>query len=119
MIIKGRKLLLIKRGVNPFKGYWATPGGYVDWNETTEETVKREVKEELNLTVTETKLIGVYSKPERHPKQAINLAYLVKVEGILKTGDDALEAKWFSLNSLPRLAFDHAEIIKDAKKLLK
>src|SRR3989344_3134444 len=102
VIIKNGKVLLIKRGVDPFKGYWGTPGGYVDWDETIEETVKREVKEETDLDVSDLRLVGVYSSPNRHPKQVINLVYLVKVnDGKLKYGDDALNAKWFAFNELP------------------
>ena len=51
VIIKDQSILLIKRGAEPFKSYWATPGGYVGWDETIEEVVKREVKEETNLDV--------------------------------------------------------------------
>src|SRR3989338_7876697 len=75
VIIIDNKVLLIQRGVEPYKGYWGTPGGYVDWDESTEETVKREVKEEVGLDVTEAKLVGVYSSPTRHQKQVINIVY--------------------------------------------
>src|SRR3989337_120379 len=94
IMIKEGKVLLIKRGIEPFKGYWATPGGYVDWGETVEETVKREVKEETDLNVTSLKLVGVYSSPERHPKQVINLVYLItKFDGVIKFSDEATKAK--------------------------
>jgi 8-oxo-dGTP diphosphatase len=120
VIAKDNKLLLIKRGLNPFKDFWALPGGYVSWDESVEDTVKREIKEETNLDVSNIKLIGVYSLPERHPKQVINIAFLAeKVKGYVKVGDDALDFKWFSLDQLPdKLAFDHHEIIKDAKCMM-
>lgn len=116
VIVKDGAILLIRRRVEPFKGYWATPGGYVGWDETVDEVVKREVKEETNLDVNEIHFVGVYSLPDRHPNQAINLLYLVKVkEGEPIKGDDAEEVKWFSLDSLPPdLAFDHSQNIKDA-----
>lgn len=114
VIINDGKILLIKRGANPFKGFWALPGGYVEWNESVEEAVVREVQEELGLTVNSAELIGVYSTPERHPKQVINIAYAVAASGSPKTGDDALEYEWFALDSLPEeMAFDHKRIIAD------
>lgn len=121
LIVKDNKILLIQRGAEPFKGFWGTPGGYVGWDESTEETVKREVKEETNLEVTETKMVGVYSSPDRHPKQVINIVYLVKVKDQeIKHGDDALDAQWFDLDNLPdQMALDHKQNIKDAVKMLK
>ncbi len=117
VIIKDNKILLIKRGINPFQGYWALPGGYVEWNESTEETVAREVSEELGLTVDSCKLIGVYSSPNRHPKQVINIAYQVTTSGNPKAGDDAKEYKWFPMNNMPdELAFDHKRIISESQK---
>ena len=80
VIVKGEKILLIQRGVEPNKGYWGTPGGYVDWDESSEDAVKREVQEETGLEVTNTTLIGVYSSPDRHPKQVINIVYLTEVK---------------------------------------
>ncbi len=120
VIIKDNKVLLIKRGTQPDRGFWAVPGGYVNWNESVEDSVRREVKEETNLDVKQLKLIGVYSSPKRHPKQLINITYLVGVsDGRLKHGDDALDAKWVKLEDLPdKLALDHREIIEDAKRLL-
>jgi len=120
VIIKDNQVLLIQRGVEPDKGYWGTPGGYVGWDESTQDSVKREVKEETNLDVLETKLVGVYSSPTRHPKQVINLVYLVTVsDNKAKQGDDALDIKWFSLNELPdQMALDHKQNIEDAIHLL-
>lgn len=120
VIINNNQILLIQRGVEPNKGYWGTPGGYVSWDESTEETVKREVKEETGLEVIETKLVGVYSSPSRHPKQVINLVYLTKVHyGNPIHNDDAMDAKWFLLDELPeQLALDHKQNIQDARKLL-
>ena len=117
VIIKDNQILLIRRGVEPNKGFWGTPGGFVEWNESTEDTVIREVKEETNRIVTSTKLIGVYSSPHRHPKQVINLVYLVTVaDGETKHGDDAMDLKWFSLDALPDpMALDHKQNIEDAK----
>lgn len=118
LIFIGKEIVLIKRSAEPFQGYWALPGGYVDWNISIEETVKKEVKEETNLDVTTMKLRGQYSSPHRHPEQAISLLYLVETTGDLKAGDDAQEAKLYAIDNLPTpLAFDHEEMIKEYLKL--
>ena len=119
VIIKGSEILLIKRGSQPYKGFWGTPGGYVDWDESTEEAVTREVKEETGLDVTHTSLIGVYSDPSRHPKQTINIVYVARVaSGDAKAADDATDLKWFPISDLPsELAFDHRQNIAAALKL--
>jgi len=118
VIIEGNKVLLIKRGVEPFKGYWALPGGHTDWDETVEDSVKREVKEEIGVEVASLKQIGLYSDPKRHPKQSINISYEVEIKGEPKAGDDAKECTWFELNDLPELAFDHKKIIEDYLKMI-
>jgi 8-oxo-dGTP diphosphatase len=117
VIIKGDRILLIQRGVEPNKGYWGTPGGYVSWDETTEQTVAREVKEETGLDVIKTTLVGIYSDPARHPKQTINIVYIVEVaDGTPSHGDDAMDVKWFPLDALPNpLALDHKKNIEDAR----
>lgn len=118
VIINDKKVLLIKRGKEPDKGLWGVPGGYVDWDETAEDTVKREVKEETNLDVNKVTLIGVSSSPKRHPKQAINIVYKVETEGQPKHGDDAQDLKWFDLDSLPpKMALDHKQNVLDALML--
>lgn len=110
------ELLLIRRGVEPFKGSWALPGGYVDWDETVEEAVARELKEETTLDAVSMVLIGVFSKPSRHPNQVINVAFLVEAKGDASAGDDAVDLRYLPLSDLPKLAFDHAEIISDYLK---
>lgn len=115
LIIRNGNILLIKRGVEPDKGKWATPGGYIGWDESGEEALIREVKEETGLTVKKTRFINVYSSPHRHPKQVITLAYIVETEGEPVKGDDADEVRWFSLDALPTpLAFDHEKNINEA-----
>lgn len=120
IIVKDNKTLLIKRGKEPFEEFWGTPGGYVEWDETVEEAVAREVREELGLNVKKLEFIGLYSEPERHLKQCINVAYFVETEGEPEVSSDAKEMKWFDLYKLPdQLAFDHKEIIQDYLKMNK
>jgi 8-oxo-dGTP diphosphatase len=116
VIVRDGKILLIKRGSEPYKGFWAVPGGYVDFDETTEEAVRREVKEETGLIVTSLEFIGLYSDPKRHPKQCVSAAYVVEAKGEVKVGDDALEFKWESIKNFGELAFDHKKIIDDYLK---
>ena len=120
VIVRNDQVLLVKRGLEPFKGHWATPGGYVDWDESAEDAVASEVKEETGLTVTSTQLLAVRSNPSRHPKQTINLVYLAEVApGEAKAGDDAAEAHWFGWDEIPQdLAFDHALNLADAQRHL-
>lgn len=115
IIIKDEKILLIKRKNPPFKGMWALPGGFVEYNETTENAVVREVLEETGLKTKIHKLAGVYSDPERDPRgHTITIVYMLDViNGKLIANDDASEVKYFSLNDLPNLSFDHELIIKE------
>ena len=117
---KEPKVLLIQRGNEPFKGQWAFPGGFMNMDETTEQCAVRELEEETSLKVTEIKQIGAFSKVNRDPRgRTVTVAYLAiidKVEAV-RGLDDAAKAQWFPISALPKLAFDHEEIMKDAKKL--
>ena len=117
IILKNNKILLIKRGNNPSKGMWALPGGYVDFNESVEKACMREVKEETGLNVKKLRLLGVYSDPKRDPGQTVTITYIANATGTPSASDDATDVKWFSINKLPKLAFDHAQMVKDYKKL--
>jgi 8-oxo-dGTP diphosphatase len=117
VIVEKGKILLIKRGNPPYKGYWALPGGFVEYGETTEEAVVRETKEETGLTCEVLKLTGVYSAPDRDPRgHTVSVVYLMTiVGGEADAGDDAADAAWVDLGELPdEIAFDHATIISDA-----
>jgi 8-oxo-dGTP diphosphatase len=119
ILIENGKVLLIKRGREPFLGQWAIPGGRIEDNESAEQCAIREMKEETGLTVKIEKLVGIYSEPNRDPRGIVAAAYLVKkVGGILKSGDDAAQAKWFDLDKIPTLATDHAKMLKDALESL-
>lgn len=111
------KVLLIERGHEPFKGCWAFPGGFMNMDETTEQCAIRELEEETGLKVTDIQQLGAYSKVDRDPRgRTITVAYLAFVDTPLpvKGQDDAAKAQWFSIKNLPKLAFDHEEIMKDA-----
>jgi 8-oxo-dGTP diphosphatase len=116
LILKDKKVLLIKRKNYPFKGKWALPGGFVEYKEKTEDTAMREVFEETGLKTKINNLVGVYSDPNRDPRgHTVSVIYLLEIcGGKLKGSDDASDAKFFDLNQLPKLAFDHNKIIKDA-----
>ena len=111
------QVLLIQRGFDPFKGCWAFPGGFMNMDETTEQSAILELEEETGLVVTELHQIGAYSKVDRDPRgRTITVAYLVLVDHpIAATGqDDAAKAQWFPIDALPPLAFDHEDIMQDA-----
>ncbi len=115
IIIHKNKLVLIKRGRNPFKNSYALPGGFVEYNEKVEDAVVREMKEETGLLTQVKSIFGVYSNPKRDPRgHTVSIVYELKVTGgKLLPGDDAKEVKLFPLSKLPLLAFDHGEIVAE------
>ncbi len=117
ILVENEKILLIKRGREPFKGMYALPGGFVEYGEKTEDAIVREFKEETGLDVRISRLVGVYSDPNRDPRgHTVTIVYeLQKIGGSLRGGDDAAQAVLFPLSSLPSLAFDHEKIIQDYK----
>jgi len=119
VLIKNGKILLIRRRNEPFRGKWALPGGFVEYGERVEEAVLREVEEETGVRARIKKLLGVYSDPDRDPRgHTISIVFLLEGEGEAVAGDDASDAKFFNLDNLPPLAFDHEKIINDALKML-
>ena len=111
------QVLLIERGNDPFKGCWAFPGGFLNMDETTEQCAIRELEEETDMKVSVLHQIGAYSKVDRDPRgRTITVAYLAVIDKPAEvTGqDDAAKAKWFPIDALPPLAFDHEDIMRDA-----
>jgi 8-oxo-dGTP diphosphatase len=118
------KILLIRRGHEPFKGMWAIPGGFIEMNETCEEAASRELEEETGLKNIQLEQFHVFSAVKRDPRERIitvaHYVLLNNLEGqIIKGSDDAEEASWFKISSLPPLAADHDEIIALALQKLK
>ncbi len=108
-------LLLVKRAMEPARGEWCLPGGFVELDEAPEQGVLRELREETDLEGTVDRLIGVV--PEENPLYGplIIIGYQVSPHGgRLKAGDDAAEVSYFPLRGLPRLAFDSHQAIIDA-----
>lgn len=115
------KVLLIERGIEPYKGQWAFPGGFLNPEETAEEGALRELREETGLEAAYIDQFHTYTDPKRDPRdRVITIAYyaLVRIQEV-KGGDDAAKARWFSLDEVPQLAFDHDRILRDAMKELR
>jgi len=118
------KLLLINRKKEPFKGRWALPGGFVGIDEEVEEAVARELAEETGLANIRLEQMHTFGKCGRDPRgRQITIAFMgVAKKGLtkIKAGDDAIKAKWFDIEKLPKdLAFDHKKIAKFAIRTLK
>ena len=115
------KVLLVKRGGEPFKGKWAFPGGFLHMDETAEEGAYRELREETALVPAAIGQLGVFSGTDRDPRErVITIAWyaLVKPHEVVG-GDDAEEAAWFPVDDLPPLAFDHRKIFDTAMEQLR
>lgn len=123
-IIKDRlSILLIRRGVKPFKGQWALPGGIVNKNEPLKKAAARELKEETGVGDIYLEQLYTFGAPFRDPRgRTISVAYfaLINRPPQLKATTDAADAQWFSLKKMPNhLAFDHKKIISYALKRLR
>lgn len=117
----GIKVLLIQRGIEPYKGKWAFPGGFMNIDETIEECAKRELEEETGLKASSVEQFYTFTDVNRDPRErVITVAHyaLVRLSDV-KGGDDAMSAKWFAMNEIPSLAFDHDRILRMAVNRLK
>jgi 8-oxo-dGTP diphosphatase len=111
------RVVLIRRGSDPFEGQWALPGGFVDVGETVHEAAVREAAEETGLAVEISRLVGVYSEPDRDPRgHNVSVALLARVlGGQMQAASDAAEVEVLDPDTV-ELAFDHSRIIADAMK---
>ena len=111
-------VLLIRRGHEPFKDKWALPGGFIEMDETLLESAHRELREETGIKDVKLTQLYTFGNPGRDPRgRSITVAYYGFVNmhtQQIKADDDAKDAKWFPIDSLPELAFDHKEIISVA-----
>ena len=114
IVINADKILLIKRGKEPWKGMLAFPGGFVEQGEDPEVAVIRELKEECGLDGVVEKLVCVKGDPNRDPRgHVVSIAYLVNAQGIPLAGDDAADAAWYDLSEIKELAGDHMSMLEN------
>ncbi len=111
-------VLLIKRKYDPFKGQWAIPGGFVINDESLEDAVERELFEETGIKINYLEQLYTFGKPDRDPRgRVVSIAYfgLVRPNAFkIFASTDAEQVQWFNINELPKLSFDHKEILKTA-----
>lgn len=116
-------VLLIRRGGEPFKGMWALPGGFVAPTEDLDACARRELVEETGVAVSDLQHFANFSAPDRDPRErVISAAYwaLTPIDELSPRGaTDADDARWFLVDGLPELAFDHADIVDGAQKALR
>jgi 8-oxo-dGTP diphosphatase len=115
------EVLLVQRGSDPFAGMWALPGGFVDSDERLIDAARRELLEETSIRQSKLIQIGAYGDPGRDPRgHTVSIAFGAVTGRRTQPagGDDAAAAGWFALGRLPKLAFDHRRIIRDAAKML-
>ncbi len=131
------RVLLVRRGKEPFKDRWALPGGFIEMDEKLDESARRELAEETGLTLPKTAAfpgafapvvwmdqLRTFGDPGRDPRgRAVSVAYLALLrpdaESEVRGGDDAADARWHNAHRLPKLAFDHREIIRCALERLR
>jgi 8-oxo-dGTP diphosphatase len=117
------KVLLIERALEPFKGQWALPGGFVQLDETLVDAARRELAEEAGLKNVFLEQLFTFGDVDRDPRERIvSVAYyaLVKLTDFkTRAATDAADAQWFQLSKLPKLAFDHANILATGLARLK
>lgn len=112
------RVLLIKRGIKPYKGDWAIPGGFVIPGESVDDAARRELEEECGVKGVFLEQLYTFGAPKRDPREhVVTVAYFALVninDHNLQAGTDANEAAWFSIYDVPKLAFDHDKILEVA-----
>jgi 8-oxo-dGTP diphosphatase len=115
------KILLIQRKNSPYKNTWAFPGGFLDMHEDLHTAALRELEEETGVCALDIHQFKTYGAIDRDPRgRTITVVYYAFVQNEIPAyaNDDAKKAQWFNLNSLPELAFDHAQILADLRNTL-
>jgi len=112
---EGLQVLLIKRNIEPFKNFWALPGGLVKNEETLETAVERELSEETGVSINYLEQLYTFGEPDRDPRnRVITVSYfgLVKPSNFdIEADTDASEVRWFNIKEIPPPAFDHKNIL--------
>lgn len=118
-----QEILLIQRKFPPFQNSWAFPGGFVDMDETLEAAIVRELEEETGIKKIELNQLQAFSEIDRDPRQRtisiVFYAFVKKEDCKIQAGSDAENVKWFSLQNIPSLAFDHDKILMIAMEKCK
>ena len=114
-------VLLVQRGNDPYKGYWAFPGGFLNMDEDAETGARRELNEETGFETDLIEEFGTFSGVNRDPRgRVITIAFYALVpKREVHGADDAVDARWFSVHDMPELAFDHAQMFQKAITTLK
>ena len=117
------KVLLVERALDPFKGAWALPGGYVHEDESLEQAARRELREETGVRAAHLQQLAAFGDVTRNPvERVVTVAYFALVRRLhhrVRAKTDARQAAWFPVHDLPALAFDHAQIIRAAHARLR
>ncbi len=117
-----RKVLLIKRWKPPYADQWALPGGFLELDETLESAARRELLEETGLKCINLRQLNAFSAVDRDPRErVVSVAFLAEIsdDQLAIAADDAKEAKWFAVDRLPTLAFDHTQIVEQATEQIR
>jgi 8-oxo-dGTP diphosphatase len=116
-------VLLVERGREPFKGRFALPGGFVEYDEDIDDAIHREIEEETGLSGLPFRQFRTFGRPGRDPRgHTVSVVYVAVVIGEppeVIGGDDAASASWHPIGRLPELAFDHAHILGKVLETLK
>lgn len=117
------EILLIQRSDPPFKDMWALPGGFMEMEESLEETARRELQEETGIKAGELIRFDTYDRPDRDPRGRTITQIFVMIwkpdMGLPEAGSDAASLRWFPLNEMPEMAFDHAAIVADVLGMIR
>jgi 8-oxo-dGTP diphosphatase len=110
------QVLLIRRGMEPFRNKWALPGGFVQVEETLDDAARRELEEETGLRDVFLEQLYTFGSVKRDPRErVVSVAYYALVKpSAVTAATDAAEARWFDVSQLPPLAFDHKDILATA-----
>jgi 8-oxo-dGTP diphosphatase len=118
LISNNKSVLLIERGREPYQGKWALPGGFINMDEELETACRRELEEETGIETGEMKQFKAFGSVNRDPRhRTISVIFyaFMEEELVAQAGDDASNARWFPINDLPELAFDHQQILEEFK----